>query len=371
MSSGESSFSSNYLINRPVTNHDQIIPPDESKLNDRERTILRSIVHNYILTADPVGSRALARRYHLNLSPATIRNTMADMEELGLLAHPHTSAGRVPTSLGYRRYVDDLMQVEELSDEERRVIETTLEGSVPEATEMLDQVTALLAEVSKLLAFILAPDITTVMLEKVELVRVAAGRVMVVIVVSGGLVRTIMLEIASPITDAEIATAAQFINGRLSGMKLADIPRQITVRLSGDSRAANALGRLFLDFPETIFTTDPKSDVHIGGTRHVLDQQEFRDPERVKGIIELIEDRDVIVHLMKERQPGVTVTIGEENAPEQLRGFSVITSTYRLGEASGTVGIIGPTRMNYSKLVALVDYTARLVGEKAIRREDG
>jgi heat-inducible transcriptional repressor len=347
-------------LTKPETPHplnsEQLVP-DVHKLNDRERTILRSIVHNYILTADPVGSRALARRYHLTLSPATIRNTMSDMEELGFLAHPHTSAGRVPTSLGYRRYVDDLMLVEELTDDERRVIETHLEGTVPEAAEM--------SEVSKLLAFILAPDISTVTLEKVELVRVAAGRVMVVIVVSGGMVRTIMLEIASPITDTEIALSAQFINGRLSGMKLADIPRQITRRLSGDSRAASALVRLFLDFPDKIFTVDPMSDVHIGGTRQVLEQQEFRDPERVKGIIELIEDRDVIVHLMKERQPGVTVTIGEENSPEQLRGFSVITSTYRLGEASGTVGIIGPTRMNYSKLVALVEYTAKLVGEKA------
>ncbi len=348
---------------RPVPQ--EIVLPEAPKLNDRERTILRSIVHNYILTADPVGSRALARRYHLTLSPATIRNTMSDMEELGLLSHQHTSAGRVPTDLGYRRYVDDLMLVEELSDEERRVIDTTLEGSVPEANEMLGQVTTLLAEVSKLLAFIMAPDISNVTLDKVELVRVAAGRVMVVIVVSGGMVRTIMLEIASPITDAEIATAAHYINGRLAGMKLADIPRQITQRLGGDSRAANALVRLFLDFPDKIFTTDPRSDVRIGGTRQVLDQQEFRDPERVKGIIELIEDRDVIVHLMKERQPGVTVTIGDENPNEQLRGFSVITSTYRLGAASGTVGIIGPTRMNYSKLVALVEYTAKLVGEKA------
>lgn len=339
--------------------------PSHGRLTQRERLILRSIVHNYILTADPVGSRSLARRYRLALSPATIRNTMADMEEMGLLAHPHTSAGRIPTSLGYRLYVDDLMQVEELNEEERRIIEATLDASPPEATEMLEQVTSLLAEVSKLLAFILAPDISAGALEKVELVRVAAGRLMVVIVVSGGLVRTIMLEINSPIPDADIIAAGRFINSRLVGLRLADIPRQIVTRLAGDARAANAIVRLFLDFPDRIFAVEARAEVHIGGTRHVLEQQEFRDHERVKGIIELIEDRDVIVHLLKERQPGVTVTIGEENAREQLRGFSVITSTYRLGDAAGTVGIIGPTRMNYSKLVALVDYTSRLVSERA------
>jgi heat-inducible transcriptional repressor len=334
-------------------------------LNDRERLILRSIVHNYILTADPVGSRTLAKRYHPGLSPATIRNIMADMEEMGLLEHPHTSAGRVPTSLGYRLYVDDLMMVEELSEAERLVIGAKLELGVPEATEVLDQVTGLLAEVSRLLAFILAPDISAVKLEKVELVRVAAGRLMVVIVVSGGLVRTIMVELASPLTDADITAAGAFINSRLAGMKLADIPRQITQRLAGDSRAANSIVRLFLDFPDRIFSADARTEVHIGGTRQVLEQQEFRDPDRIKGIIELIEDRDVIVHLLKDRLPGVSVTIGEENGPEQLRSFSVITSTYRHGDATGTVGIIGPTRMNYSKLVALVDYTARLVGERS------
>lgn len=331
-------------------------------------------MHNYILTADPVGSRALARRYHLTLSPATIRNVMSDMEDLGLLAHPHTSAGRVPTDLGYRVYVNDLMQVEDLTDAERRVIDQTIE-STPNAGDVLEQVAGLLSEVSRLLAFILAPDISVGTLEKVELVKVASGRVMIVIVVQGGLVHTIMMEMNSPISESEIAAASRFINGRLAGLRLADIPRQITTRLAGDSAASNAIVRLFLDFPDKIFSVDPKSEVHIGGTLRVLEQPEFGDPERFRGIIELIEDRDVIVHLLKERSEGVKVTIGGENAadvqeavsrrlPEQMRDLSVITSTYRLGDSVGTLGIIGPTRMNYSKLVALVEYTARLVGER-------
>jgi len=333
-------------------------------LNERERMILRSIVHNYILTADPVGSRSLARRYHLTLSPATIRNTMADMEEMGLLSHQHTSAGRIPTDLGYRLYVDDLMQVEELSEAERRVIEATIETSPQGASDMLDTVTGLLAEVSRMLAFILAPDISAGTLEKVELVQVASGRVMVVIVVEGGMVRTIMLEINSPVSNSDIAAANHFINSRLAGLRLADIPRQINTRLAGDSRSANAIVRLFLDFPDRIFSIDPRTDVHVGGARHVLEQPEFGNPDRFKGIIELIEDRDIIVHLLKQRPEGVSVTIGEENVRERLRDFSVITSTYRHGDATGTLGIIGPTRMNYSKLVALVDYASRLVSER-------
>jgi len=359
-------YSTTESVSAITTPHNSAFASEEriSSLSDRERTILRSIVHNYILTADPVGSRTLSRRYRLSLSPATIRNTMADMEEMGLLAHPHTSAGRIPTSLGYRLYVDDLMQVEELTDSERRAIEATIEGSPQAATDVLDQVTDLLAEVSRMLAFILAPDISAGNLDKVELVKVATGRVMVVIVVAGGLVRTIMLEINSPISDNDVASAGRYINSRLAGMRLADIPARITERLAGDSRAANAIVRLFLDFPDRIFSLDPRGEVHLGGARQVLQQPEFGDPERFKGIIELIEDRDVIVHLVKERPEGVAVTIGEENSRDRLRDFSVITSTYRSGDATGTLGIIGPTRMNYSKLVALVDYTAKLVGER-------
>jgi len=337
------------------------------QLTERERLILARVVQNYILTADPVGSRTLARRCHLSLSPATIRNTMADMEEMGLLAHPHTSAGRIPTDLGYRLYVDDLMQVEELTDAERRALEATLETSSTSAVETLDQVTDLLSEVSRLLAFILEPDISSGTLEKVELLRVAVGRVMVVIVVAGGLVRTILLEINSSISDAEIAAAGRFINGRLAGMKLTEIPVRISERLAGDDRASNVVVRLFLDFPERIFNLDARSEVHVGGTRRVLEQPEFGDPDRLRGIIELIEDRDIIVHLMKERPQGVSVTIGEENARDRLRDFSIVASTYRLGDASGALGIIGPKRMNYSKLVALVDFTAKLVGERGGR----
>jgi len=337
------------------------------KLSERERLILRSIVHNYILSADPVGSRTLARRYNIGLSPATIRNTMADLEEMGLLTHPHTSAGRIPTDLGYRIYVDGLMQVEGLSEEVQRSIRQQFNRVSPEVSGVLDDVSELLAEVSRLLAVIMAPDLSSGVLDKVELIRVASGRIMVVVVVDSALVRTIILEMNSTITDQEIADATTIVNQRLSGLRLTDIPAHIGKRLAGESCSRNAIVRLFLDFPERIFAEEPRSGMHIGGTRHVLEQPEYSSPQKLKGIIELIEDRDIIVHLLKDRSSGVTVTIGEENVGERLRDFSVITSTYRMGGNYGTLGIIGPTRMNYSRLVALVGYTAQLVSERVAR----
>jgi len=339
------------------------------KLNDRERLILRSVIHHFILTADPVGSRTLARRYKLGLSSATIRNTMADLEDLGLLTHPHISAGRVPTDLGYRIYVDDLMQVEQLSDEIRMSINEQLQSFSSEINETLNRVTLLLSEVSNMLPVITAPDLSSGVLDKVELIRVATGRVMVVIVIKSGLVRTILLEINSDITDLEIADSTRLINQRLSGMRLSDIHREIDERLTDEQFSTNSIVRLFIEFPQKIFALGNNVDMKIGSPRFLFEQPEYNSPEKLKGIIELIEDKEIIVHLLKDRSQGVSVTIGEENLKEQLKGFSVITSTYRVGEELGTLGIIGPTRMNYSRLVSLVDYTAMLVSNRVAQEK--
>lgn len=334
------------------------------RLSQREKLILRLIIHNFILTAEPMGSRSLVRRFSLKMSAATARNVMADLEAIGLLTHPHTSAGRIPTDLGYRFYVDEMMQVEELPEEMRKSIQEQIKPLSPEVDILLDRISSMVAEVSSMLSVIVAPDMTSGVLEKIEMIRVANDRIMVVIIVSSGLVRTINLELISEISDGDIYDAAQLINQKLAGLRLTDIPNSIIHRLSGDHRSSNSIIRLFLDFPEKIFTNESTSKMHIGGTRHVLKQPEYQSPDKIKGIIELVEDRDIIVHLFKERQPGVMVTIGQENQGMQFKDFSVISSTYRIGDASGSLGIIGPTRMNYSKLVSLVGYASQLVSEK-------
>ena len=338
--------------------------PEQNKLTHREQLILGSIVHNFIMTADPVGSRALARRYKIDLSPATIRNTMADLEEMGLLTHPHISAGRVPTDLGYRQYVDHLMEVEELPIDTRNAINVNFNTQSVEATNVLEMISGLLADVSQLLAVISTPDLSTGTLDKVALVRVSSGRIMVVIVISSGQVRNIILELKSDISDAEIEEAHNLVNQRLTGLRLVDIPRKIGKRLSAGEGSRNAVVRLFLDFPNRIFTPESCTELHIGGKRHVLDQPEYKSPENLKGIIELIEDRDIIVHLLKDREPGVSVTIGGENQDDLLKNLSVVSSKYRVGEVFGTIGIIGPTRMNYSKLVGLVDYASKMLADR-------
>ncbi len=335
------------------------------ELSVRERIILRSVVQNYIMTAAPVGSRTLTRKYNLGLSPATIRNTMSDLEDLGLLTHPHTSAGRFPTDLGYRVYVDDLMQIEGLPDEIRHTIQNKLASMSIEANDVMAKVSELLAEVTSLLTVILAPDLSTGILEKVALVRLAVGRIMVIVVINSGLVRNIQLEMDSDITDEQIASATQVINQRLGGLRLAEIPQHITARLANEGQR-NSIVRMFLDFPDKIFSGSQRESTFIGGRGNVLSQPEYSSPENLQGIIELMEDNDIFVHLLKDRatQKGISVTIGNENKDDQLKQMSVVASTYRIGDVFGSIGIIGPTRMNYARLVALVDYTSKMVGKR-------
>jgi len=289
---------------------------------------------------------------------------MADLEDLGLLTHTHTSSGRIPTDFGYRVYVDSLTECEDLAPELRDTIQSSLQSGSAEVLDILDEVSELLGEVSRLLSVITKPDLSSGILQKVELIRVASDRIMVIIVVSSGLVNTITLEIKSAISNDEITAAGRFINERLTGLRLADIPLSINRRLGGDRRSSNAIVRMFLDFPDLIFLRQSRAELRISGARRALEQPEYQTPEKFKGIIELVEDRDIIVHLLRDRSPGVRVTIGREHSGEQLKDFSVITSTYRIGNTQGTLGIIGPTRMDYSRLISLVDYTSRLVSER-------
>ena len=233
------------------------------KLTVRERLILQSIVHNYILNATPVGSRTLAKRYRMNLSPATIRNTMSDLEQMGLLTHQHTSAGRLPTDLGYRIYVDDLMLVDNLKSDVRDNIEKQISTLSLESHAVLDKISSLLAEVSKLLSVITMPDMTDGVLEKVELIHASNERIIAIVIIKSGSVRTINLELQSTITKGEIVEASRIINQRLSGVKLVDIPRVIHHRLSDIESNKNTLIRLFLDFPEQIFTEETDKNMQI------------------------------------------------------------------------------------------------------------
>lgn len=340
-------------------------------LSEREGQVLRFIIQHFILKATPVGSRHLSRRYKLGLSPATIRNVMADLEEMGLLSHPHTSAGRIPTDLGYRVYVNELMETTSLSERDKEAIEQEFEETSGEMNEILLVTARVLSQISKLLGVVLAPSLDEGILERIDIVRVAEGRAFIIITVHSGLVKTIMVEISQPLTDERLRAIGNVLNSRLAGLSLEQVKKEIAIRIGDLAEGRTELVRFFLDSAEKLFTFSGPQEIRIGPTAQVISQPEFADVKKLRGIIELVEDKDIIVHLLSsvsEEEEGVRVTIGGENPEKRAKTLSVLTSGYEASGIHGTLGVIGPTRMNYSRLVSLVDYTAKTIA-KHLKKE--
>lgn len=347
---------------------------DEYILNERDKAILRYVVQQFILTANPVGSRNISKKYALGLSPATIRNIMADLEEMGLLGHPHTSAGRVPTDKGYRFYVDSLMAPPLLDNEAKTFLDTNFNAQLNETDELLKITALLLGDITNQIALVSYPKFENAVLEKIQIVQLSSSRVLVIISINSGLVRTITLEINAELKEGNVLFVQQYLNEKLSGLKFAEIRETIKERVKDFNRDDyHPIIRVFLDSVDKIFTDfNAGEKSFISGTKNILNQPEFEDYRQVKGVIELIEDKEVIVHIMDNRTSlggnNLAITIGGENKEEKLNEFSVITKDYDLGGVKGTVGIMGPKRMEYSRIIAAVVYAAELL-TKELRKK--
>jgi len=342
----------------------------QKPLSAREKTVLRYVVHDFIETATPIGSRFISRKHEdvLGLSSATIRNIMSDLEDQGYLGHPHTSAGRVPTDLGYRVYLDTLMEMERLSREDLREIHKNL-GTMEAANEqdlVLRESSRLLSRISRQLGVVSAPDLNSGTFEKLELVQISSSRLMVIISLRAGLVRTIMLEVPSEIAREKLEEIGRHLNERLSGLTLDQIRETFPERVREVQDDQTGLIRLFIESVDRLFPAGRSDRLHIAGAETILEQPEFVNPRDLRGVIELINNEEIIIHVLaktESRPHEITVRIGNENADEKLRPYSVITSTYSLGDVSGTIGVIGPTRMRYSRMIPLVDYVARTISD--------
>jgi heat-inducible transcriptional repressor len=335
-------------------------------LNEREQSILHHVVHNYIQTAIPVGSRYISKHFESSLSAASIRNVMADLEELGFLSHPHTSAGRVPTDLGYRFYIDYLMEMQQLGDDEKLRIRQQLDQT-NDADEMLRETSKLLGKISHQLSIVTSPHLSSGVFEKIELIPIASSKLLVVISIRTGIVRTIMMEIGVEVPRDHLDQVGHLLNERLSGLTLHEIRDSFVDRVRDMQSEQTGLIRLFIESVDQLFTDSKERDkVLIGGTKNIIEHPEFIDPKNFRSVIELIENEDIIVHLLEkhdELQKGFVVTIGAENKDETAKEYSFVTGIYDVEGVTGRVGVIGPTRMNYSKVIPLVDYVAQTIAK--------
>jgi heat-inducible transcriptional repressor len=336
------------------------------ELSEREKSILRYVVHQYILTANPVGSRNISKKYDVGFSPATIRNVMADLEDSGLLGHPHTSAGRVPTDQGYRFYVDSLMGVPKLPITEKRAAESAISASNNNIDDIIKATSNILSNITNQLACITYPQLSDSTLEKIQIVKLSTTKILVVVTVVSGLVKTITLELRSNFGQSDLTTIQSVLNQRLAGLKFSEIRETIAERFQNIyATQYKPIIRVFLDSVDRIFNDKSDNKSVVAGTKNILTQPEFEELDKFQGIIELVEDRDIIVHLMNETSlkdsKSVNVKIGAENLEEKFTNYSLVTTKYNVGNALGSVGIVGPKRMEYSKVIATVEYIASLL----------
>jgi heat-inducible transcriptional repressor len=336
-----------------------------AELTDRERMVLEAVIQTYVATAQPAGSRQLARRFNFGVSPATIRNTMSDLEEKGYLFHPHTSAGRVPTDVAYRVYVDSILPAHKFSTAERDTLALQISSGGSAVENILRRAAQSLGIITQELGVALGPRFDASVLNRIELVRLASDRLLVVLSVQGGGVRTIYVDARGQIADEAIAEVSRVLNERLSGLTLREVRNSLSQRLRDTAVGAAELINVFVEEGEHIFDEafDSANDVMLGAASVLAEQPEFASADSMRRLVALTETRHYLAEVLRKRSEssGVSITIGNEHDDPALENFTLVTAQYHVGALNGVIGVIGPTRMPYDKVISLVTHTSQLV----------
>jgi heat-inducible transcriptional repressor len=335
-------------------------------LSERPREVFRHLVEAFLASGEPVGSRTLSQRLPVTLSPASIRNVMADLEAMGLLYAPHTSAGRVPTERGLRLFVDGLLEIGGLAPEERVQIEARINGSGRGIEDVLTQATTLLSGLSRCAGLVVAAKQDAV-LKHIEFVSVAPGKALVVIVSEDGQVENRLIDTPIGLPVSALSEASNYLNNRLRGRTLEDARAQIMAELDGERAELDALtARIVAEGLATLGGPDERVLI-VRGTSHLLDSVEGQmDLERVRTLFDDIERKADLIRLMElaREGDGVRIFIGSENRLFSLSGSSIVAAPYAnaQGKVVGVIGVLGPTRLNYGRIIPMVDHTAKVIG---------
>lgn len=333
------------------------------RLNQREHQILNNTIENYIATAKPVPSKQLVEKYNMGVSSATVRNMMKKLEEHGYLEHRHTSSGRVPTEWGYRYYVNELLKQQpekpKMSLQEQAImyqLEKMITADMNQAVVMGAQ---LLARLSNLLAVITTPQLAKARLHKLELVELSHNRLLIVLSVDNGIIKTVTVEVEYQLSNIDLDEVSQELNERLHDLTFSEIANHIDEVLQ-DKRSEDNTGivEVFIDYADTIFDYQPTQRFFYGGVEYMALQPEFSDMSQYRKVVSALEDEQTIIHLLqaadKENTNQISVRIGREHNLQQIDNCSVVFGNYTMGENSGSIGLLGPQRMDYEKMIALV-----------------
>ena len=335
--------------------------------SERLRRVLGIIIEDYILTGEPVGSRTVAKKSTLNLSPASIRSIMSDLEEIGLVYQPHTSAGRVPTEQGFRFYVDYLLDVHELSQDERQLIRSGY-PSYPqaEASEIFRETSHILSSASHYLGVVWTPRMELVVLQHVEFVKLRRHLVLALLVSTNGFVQNRIIEVEEEFSQSELDHLSDDMNSLLAGLTLHQVRQKILEQMEMEKTSYDRLLEQALKLSQKVFSSSDETDVIIDGRTNILNEPEFSDVSSMRDIFRAFEEKATMVKLLDKclEPQGVKIAIGSESNIREIETCSLVTATYSCGgKVLGALGVIGPRRMNYSKVIPIVDYTARLLTE--------
>ncbi len=336
------------------------------ELSERSREILRTIVEAYVETGEPVGSRTISRKLGLTLSPATIRNVMADLEESGLLYAPHTSAGRLPTELGLRLFVHGLLEIGSLTQEERASIDAQCRAAGKSLAEVLEQASEMLSGLSRCAGLVVAPKVERA-LKHIEFVQIGPGRALVVLVAEGGLVENRIIELPLGISPSALIEAGNYLTQRLVGRTLFEAREQILGELETSRVELDQLTGKLVEQGLAIWGGVQGGAVIVKGQSRLLDDvTALSDVERVRALMAALDARESMVKLLDATQgaDGVQIYIGAENELFSLAGCSVVFAPYRDGREQivGAIGVVGPSRMNSARILPMVEYPAKVIG---------
>ena len=335
------------------------------KLTARKLLILQAIIDDYILTGIPVGSRTLSKRDDIKFSSAIIRNEMADLEEEGYLEQPHTSAGRLPSDKAYRLYVDTLMRVSSLSKSEINYIKGYFAGKMGAVEQAISSTAHVLSEITNLTSIVMTPQFSEVEINRIQLVKLTGKRALLVIVFSTGDLRDVMLNLPEDMDASYMDMVSNLLTERVRGLTLPQAMQAVSNIIKGDVPTHRDFLNSILDAVSKNAAAQTENQIILGGTQNIFNHPEYKDVDKARNFLQLLESKEPLYQLLRSSTDmEFTIRIGKENNIPALKDMSVVTATYKIGDKSiGSFGVIGPTRMNYSKVLSVLNHVGNSINE--------
>jgi len=331
------------------------------ELSDRKLAILKAVIDDYIMTGLPIGSRTISKKHGIELSSATIRNEMADLEELGFLEQPHTSAGRIPSHKAYRYYVDRLMKVVKLNPVEAENIKRYFQDRMSEVNEVLEKAAQALSDTTHHISMVLKPQLKQSVIKRIQIVKITERKAILLVVTDAGLVTDTVIVVPEGISSEFMEMLSNLLTDKLAQKTLAEAETDLRLSLEEHLRLRKEFVSDLLTAIETSVEPQGEKGIVLGGTQNIIEYPDFMSIEKAKNFISVLQTKEMLYDMMKKAtRLEFSVTIGQENEVKELQDLSVVTATYKIGGKSlGSFGVIGPTRMDYSKVISILGYVSQ------------